>query len=276
MLLNLRSPVKILTVPRVPMPRSFINQPGFHRHHHPGRAVHIELVDRAAGRALPERLPPFDGGRQLHLDRRNLVAVSSFDRRQLILHRHRHLPDHGHGHLDFGRHPRIPDGDRFGRHVRARLFGHLRKRVVAEATQPAPEAREHGLRLAAAALLFEIVRADAEIKEEERTVVRAAIQGTFGLDKDESDELMRLAEEESRGATSLYEFTHLIDKAFSLEQKKRVVELLWLVAFADAEKHAHEEHLVRRIAGLLHVPHPDFIDAKIRARAESESAPGRS
>jgi hypothetical protein len=29
------------------------------------------------------------------------------------------------------------------------------------------------------------------------------------------------------------------------------------------------EHLVRRIAGLLHVPHPDFIDAKIRARAQS-------
>ncbi len=148
------------------------------------------------------------------------------------------------------------------------------ERVVVEAAQPAPEVREHGLRLAAAALLFEIVRADAEIKEEERTVVRAAIQGTFGLGREESEELMRLAEEESKGATSLYEFTQLIDQAFSPEQKKRVVELLWLVAFADAEKHAHEEHLVRRIAGLLHVPHPDFIDAKIRARAESASGTG--
>jgi uncharacterized tellurite resistance protein B-like protein len=53
-----------------------------------------------------------------------------------------------------------------------------------------------------------------------------------------------------------------------------VVELLWLVAFADADKHAHEEHLVRKIAGLLHVPHPDFIDAKIKARAESEAGSG--
>lgn len=148
------------------------------------------------------------------------------------------------------------------------------ERVAAEAAQPSPEAREHGLRLAAAALLFEIVRADAEIKEEERTVVRAAIQGTFGLDQEEAEELMRLAEEESRDATSLYEFTHLIDKAFSLDQKKRVVELLWLVAFADGEKHAHEEHLVRKIAGLLHVPHPDFINAKIRARAESGAGRG--
>jgi uncharacterized tellurite resistance protein B-like protein len=145
------------------------------------------------------------------------------------------------------------------------------ERVAAEAAEPAPASREHGLRLAAAALLFEVVRADAEVKDEERTVARAAIQGTFGLSKDETDELMHLAEEQSQEATSLYEFTHLIDEAFTPEQKKRVVELLWLVAFADAEKDAHEEQTVRRIAGLLHVPHPDFIDAKIKARAESEA-----
>ena len=144
------------------------------------------------------------------------------------------------------------------------------ERVAPEAAEAAPESREHGLQLAAAALMFEVVRADAEVKDEERTVVRAAIQGTFGLPASDADELMRLAEEESREATSLYEFTQLIDGAFTPEQKKRVVELLWLVAFADAEKHALEEHLVRRIAGLLHVPHPDFIDAKIRARAESQ------
>ena len=148
------------------------------------------------------------------------------------------------------------------------------ERVASEAAEPTPEDREHGLRLAAAALMFEIVRADLEVKDEERTVMRAAIQGTFGLGKDETDELIRLAEEESREATSLYEFTHLIDEAFTPEQKKRVVELLWLVAFADADKDAHEEQLVRRIAGLLHVPHPDFIDAKIRARTESESGTG--
>lgn len=43
---------------------------------------------------------------------------------------------------------------------------------------------------------------------------------------------------------------------------------MWLVAFADSEKHPLEEHLIRRIAGLLHVPHPDFIDAKLRARGK--------
>lgn len=129
--------------------------------------------------------------------------------------------------------------------------------------------REHALRLAAAALLFEIVRADGEVKPEERTVMQAAVQGTFGLTPEETAELMGLAEAASRSAISLYEFTEVVDRAFDAEQKKRVVELLWLVAFADGSKDAVEEHLIRRIASLLHVKHPDFIDAKIRARQRS-------
>ena len=133
----------------------------------------------------------------------------------------------------------------------------------------AGEDREHALRLAASALLFEVVRADAEVKPEERTVMRTAIQSAFSLTDAEAQDLMALAEEESREAASLYEFTRLIDQGFSAAEKKRLVELLWMVSFADTVKHADEEHLVRKIAGLLHVPHPDFIDAKIRARSRS-------
>jgi uncharacterized tellurite resistance protein B-like protein len=139
-------------------------------------------------------------------------------------------------------------------------------RVVQPQEAASPGAREHALRVAAAALMFEIVRADASVRDEERTVMRASLQGSFGLTADETDELMQLAEQQSRGASSLYEFTSLVDTRLDAAQKKRIVELLWLVAFADGHKDAHEEHLVRKIAGLLHVPHPDFIDAKRRAR----------
>ncbi len=147
-----------------------------------------------------------------------------------------------------------------------RLF---EERVAPQVAHSSPEAREHGLRLAAAALLFEVVRADGTVKDEELTVMRAALQSTFGLARDEAEEIVSLAGDASRGAASLYEFTSLVDRELGFDEKKRLVELLWLVAFADAAKDAHEEHLVRQVAGLLHVPHPDFIDAKIRARARS-------
>jgi len=147
-----------------------------------------------------------------------------------------------------------------------RLF---EERVAPQVAHSSPEAREHGLRLAAAALLFEVVRADGTVKDEELTVMRAALQSTFGLARDEAEEIVSLAGDASRGAASLYEFTSLVDRELGFDEKKRLVELLWLVAFADAAKDALEEHIVRQVAGLLHVPHPDFIDAKIRARARS-------
>ena len=145
------------------------------------------------------------------------------------------------------------------------------KLTAASTPAAAPEAAEKALRLAAGVLLFEIVRADHRIEDSERTVMRTALQSTFGLAADETEEIMRLAEEQSRSAGSLYEFTSQVDAAFDADQKKRVVEMLWLVAFADGKKDAHEEHMVRKIAGLLHVAHPDFIDAKLKARGQSNS-----
>ena len=143
------------------------------------------------------------------------------------------------------------------------------ERVAPQVGKSSPEEREHGLRFAAAVLLFEVVRADGTVKDEELAVMRAAVQSTFALARDEAEELVRLAEEASRGAASLYEFTSLVDRELSFADKKRLVELLGLVAVADTAKDAQEEHIVRQVASLLHVPHPDFIDAKIRARAES-------
>ena len=145
----------------------------------------------------------------------------------------------------------------------------LRQLFETKVAQPAQEPggdRERALKVAAAALLFEIVRADATVRDEELAVMRASLQSAFDLSREETEELVRLAEHQSKSAASLYEFTSLVDAGLDAAQKKRVVELLWLVAFADGAKDAQEEHLVRKIAGLLHVPHPDFIDAKRRAR----------
>lgn len=134
-----------------------------------------------------------------------------------------------------------------------------------------PEDAEHSLRLATAALLFEVVRADGHVQDDERAAMRAALRSTFDLTAEELDALLGDAEASSRQAVSLYEFTKVVDTSFTLDEKKRVVELLWLVAFSDSQKHTLEEPLIRTIAGLLHVSHPEFIDAKIRARASRDA-----
>lgn len=125
----------------------------------------------------------------------------------------------------------------------------------------------HAVRLATAALLIEVARQDEEITPEELETISAAIRRKFQLSAGETDELMELAEAELRGSTDYYQFTSLIKERFSPAQKERVIEHLWEVAFADGRVDRYEEHLVRRVAELLYVPHAAFIAAKHRAAA---------
>lgn len=126
--------------------------------------------------------------------------------------------------------------------------------------------QEHRLRVATAALLIEMTRMDQNIKDVERDRVMHAIRTKFDLTEAETAELLRLAEVEAKDATDYYQFTSLINRGFTPEQKVRVIEHLWRVAYADGHLDRYEEHLVRKIADLLYVPHATFIAAKHRAR----------
>lgn len=135
---------------------------------------------------------------------------------------------------------------------------------VGSASQP--DADRHSIEVATAALLVEVVRMDGDIEPAERDAVLHAVHASFGLSGVEAGELIRLAEQEARQAADLYQFTSLLNRHFSAEQKERVIEHLWRVAFADTQLSAWEQHLVRKVADLLYVPHSAYIAAKLRAR----------
>ena len=125
---------------------------------------------------------------------------------------------------------------------------------------------ERALQLATAALLLEMMRSDDRIRDEERLAIAAALRQQFGLDGAQLDTLVSLAEQEARQATDYYQFTSLINTRCDAAQKIRIVENLWRVAIADGHLDAHELHLMRKIADLLHVGHADYVAAKQRAR----------
>ncbi len=131
-----------------------------------------------------------------------------------------------------------------------------------------PESRVdagHTIEMATAALLAETMRIDGDITDAEREIATTAIRDKLGLSVEESNELLDLAREHVGKATDYFQFTSLINRHFTQDQKVRVIELMWRIAYADDRIDDHELHLIRRIADLLHVPHHDFIAAKIRA-----------
>ncbi len=129
-----------------------------------------------------------------------------------------------------------------------------------------PDDEAHRIRVATAALLTEMVRMDGEVEAAEREAALDAVRGKFDLTQDEAVALIALAEEEARQAPDYFQFTSLINKHFTPEQKARVIEQMWTIAYADRELNRYEEHLVRKIADLLYVPHATVVAAKIRAR----------
>ena len=57
-----------------------------------------------------------------------------------------------------------------------------------------------------------------------------------------------------------------MNEHFTQAQKIHVVELMWQVAYADGHLDANENHLISKIAGLLHVTHGEYIAAKLHAK----------
>lgn len=138
-----------------------------------------------------------------------------------------------------------------------------RLRALLTASTPDSEASERRLQLAAAALLVETGKADYRRDPRERAAILAAVREAFTLDEDELADLVADAEATSAEATSLYEFTSLINQHYSAEEKQRLVRQLWQVAGADGDIDKYEDHLIRRIAELIYVPHSQFIRAKL-------------
>jgi uncharacterized tellurite resistance protein B-like protein len=119
------------------------------------------------------------------------------------------------------------------------------------------------LQLAAAALLIELSKADYRRDPREQEAIVAAIRANYRLDENTIAGLLSAAEAASDRATSLYEFTSVINTQCSEQEKYDLVRELWRVANADGAIDKYEDHLIGKIADLIYLPHSLFIRAKL-------------
>ena len=113
--------------------------------------------------------------------------------------------------------------------------------------------QEDDYHLAAAALLVHVVTSDNDFNEAERAKLRDVIAYRFELGPDEADKLIETAIRADREAVDLYHFTSVINHALGEEGKKRVIEMMFEVAYADGKLSEFEDNVVWRVAELLGV-----------------------
>ena len=121
----------------------------------------------------------------------------------------------------------------------------------------------HDLRLATAALLLEMARADREETAAERATAEAMLARHFSLERAAAEALLARAEDTLHEAVSLYEFTRVLNDTLTAAERRAVVEMVAEVAATDGRFDKHEQHLLAKLADLLHLRRAEY--AGIRA-----------
>ncbi|MBE19797.1 MAG: hypothetical protein CMD69_02640 [Gammaproteobacteria bacterium] len=119
---------------------------------------------------------------------------------------------------------------------------------------------------ACASLLIEAAFADKIFSETEVDSLKFTLVNKFDFNENDVNQLIEEAENIVEESTSLYEHTRLINDKSSYEDKLRLINSLWKIAYADNEIDKYEDHLIRKISNLLHVSHKDFISEKIKVK----------
>lgn len=124
----------------------------------------------------------------------------------------------------------------------------------------------HYLQLATAVLLVEVMQSDTQVSDAERRATHAALRSQFGLSDEALHRLVAQAQAKAKGANDYFAFTSAMNDQFSQPEKIQVVQYMWQVAYADGHLDANENHVISKVAGLLHVTHGEYIAAKLHAK----------
>ena len=124
-------------------------------------------------------------------------------------------------------------------------------------------------RLAAAALLVHIATTDNNFDEAERAKLRDVLAHRFEIGGEEADRLIEAAVRADLEAVDLYQFTSALNRSFDDEGRRRVVEMMFEVAYADGQLSEFEDNIVWRAAELMHVPSRERVTIRRQVRDES-------
>ena len=126
--------------------------------------------------------------------------------------------------------------------------------------------KPHDIRIATCALLLEMSHIDGEFSGLEREGIISVLKKDYHLPDEDAISLMEASKKELEGSIDLWHFTNLINQNYSLEEKIRIIETVWRIAFTDGKLDKHEDYLLHKLATLLRLTHKQLIEAKLKVK----------
>ena len=116
-----------------------------------------------------------------------------------------------------------------------------------------------------AALLIHAAKIDDNYTNFEKEIIKKALIDLNLVKMDETEKLLKIAEDKEKQSNQIVEFTKEIKKN-PITFRLKIVEILWKIVYSDNASDSYESNLIRRICGLLYISDKDsgIIKEKIR------------
>ena len=135
---------------------------------------------------------------------------------------------------------------------------------------------DHDFRVATAALLVHAAAVDGAMSDAERGKLQSLLKQRFELDDAAANELVGEGAAADDRAVDLYHFTHLLNASLDDNDHLRMVEMMWMIAYADGVLSEYEDNLIWRVADLLGVSSTERIALRHRVASQSGKEDGKA
>lgn len=120
--------------------------------------------------------------------------------------------------------------------------------------------------IAAAMVLLEVAWADHKLLPEEQNLIECALVQLYDIDEEQANEVLKHAENEHNLSIGLHSFTRTLNQQLGVDEKITLLTHLWRMNNLSTASFHYEEHMIRKVADLLHLRHSEFIKAKLDAK----------
>lgn len=119
------------------------------------------------------------------------------------------------------------------------------------------------VRIAACAMLYEVARADGEFKTSELDALTRKLTLRWQLTEYEAEQILMSGKKLAESAVDFHPMLETLRQQWGQPERIELVHDMWAIAHADGHIDPYEEHVIRRVADLLHVAHSEFIRGKL-------------
>jgi uncharacterized tellurite resistance protein B-like protein len=122
-----------------------------------------------------------------------------------------------------------------------------------------------------AALLVRIATVHCEMSQTRRAKLHDILRSCYGLDDITATELTLEADAIARAAVDLYRFTRRLNDVLDDGERRRVVQMMWEIVYADRGVNEFEENIIWRASDLLGVSTRQRVELRQRIAARIEA-----